>query len=132
MFESTAPRTRYFALSLSVGLAACGKLPPSDAQDMTRLALLDLSSGVELVNDDRDCGFESAEAIRTQQITGQAGSDGTVVRTIAGCSIDLDKGPGRYPYFACDAHAGIAKGQIKFSGTRTIAGRLTGDAKSPV
>lgn len=112
--------------------AACGRVEPSDANDISRLALLDVANAIELVNDDRRCGFESDAAIAGQQILGEPGSEGIVIRRVDSCAIDLAINPEKYPYFGCDSNAGIARGGFKFSGTRTISGRLTGDDRNPV
>src|SRR5688572_20307412 len=115
-----------------LAFAACRELEPAEVNDVSRLALLDLATAVELVNDDRICGFESAAAIASQDVAGELGSEGTVVRTIENCVVDLDAEPARYPYFACDANAGRARGKVRFSGSRAIIGRLTGDDAAPV
>lgn len=117
------------ALSL-VHAAACSPTS-SDANDLTRLALLDLATAIQAVNADTACGFESPAAVRTQQVSGNPGSMGSVVRTISGCTVDLDSGPDHYPFFACDAAAGAAHGRVTFSGTRTIRGQVVGVSASP-
>lgn len=115
-----------------LSVCACGRVEPSDANDISRLALLDVANAIELVNDDRRCGFESEAAIAGQEVIGELGAEGVVVRRVEGCLIDLASNPEKYPYFGCDVNAGAARGSFRFSGARTLSGRLTGDDRNPV
>src|SRR5947209_8409681 len=103
-------------LGASVGVCCQDAAPPRAGDDISRLTVLDLAAVVELVNADRTCGFESPAVIRGERVEGAAGSEGSATRQIEDCVLDLDAHPEEWPYFACDANAGVARGRVHVSG----------------
>lgn len=88
------------------------------------------SSIVALLNDDTNCGFESPGVEATVVITGAAGGMGTATYRTTGCVLDYTSTT--TVSTDCDGVSTIARGRVTVTARRTVTGRLTGRADTPV
>jgi hypothetical protein len=120
------------SLAATAGGCQCEKLfPDKVAMGVARLSARNIGTAISLVNSDTRCGFASDAAISKATFSGAVGDQGTMTIRIDGCVLDL--GSELNPVSRdCSGVETRAAGAVTVSGTRTIVGRLTGDAKTPV
>ncbi|MEW5847987.1 MAG: hypothetical protein AB2A00_04205 [Myxococcota bacterium] len=109
--------------------AECDNPQVALGEGAARLNVRSLGAVLAAIQDDVGCGFSSAAAAGTTQLSGPAGSTGTATTTVRDCEINLVES---VVSTDCAGVATRASGRIRVNGTRSIRGLLTGDGAQPV
>jgi hypothetical protein len=132
MSSKGGPMLMLALAATTAGGCQCEKLfPDKVAMGVARLSVRNIGTAISLVNQDTRCGFASDAAISHAAFSGSIGDEGMMTVHIDGCVLDL--GSRLQPVSKdCSGVETQAAGTVTVSGTRTIVGRITGDAKTPV
>ena len=104
---------------------------PAIAAGAARLLVVNAANLLAIVENDATCGFASPAALRAVVVQGTPGGVGQATWTIADCLIHL----GNVPVVIdtdCNGAQTLASGSLSVGGTRTLQGRVTGDAATPI
>lgn len=119
----------YAGVVLLAGLSGCIAAKKQAAgEGIARLTVRNLGAVIGLLNADTACGFASDAVQGAAVVTGNPGEDGSVVFTVAGCTVtaanveDTD----------CNGVTKTSSGSFTADATLTITGLVTGDPNQPV
>lgn len=102
---------------------------PALGAGAARLAVVNTASLLALIDADTNCGFQSTQA--SVVVEGTPGGPGRATWSVQECAIRL----GDTPVVVgtdCTGVQTLGSGTVVVSGTRTVEGRVTGDASTPI
>lgn len=109
----------------------CADLTPLLADGAARLTVKMFGTLASLTDKDTTCGFSSAAGQGSAVLAGNVGEQGTLTQTITNCALNFGTTDVTLPA-DCNGAATMVRGSVMVSGTKVVAGRLTGDASTPV
>ncbi len=108
----------------------CADLTRPLADGAARLSVKMLAAITRLVEADASCGFSSSSAQASATSSGPVGAAGAISFRVVSCSISV---PAPIELAVdCLGHGTTFVGDVRVTGTKTIAGRLTGNPLRPV
>ncbi len=108
----------------------CGDVTQQVADGAARLSIQMLGTIAGLADADTDCGFSSAAAQGTAVVDGDAGDSGAITTTVTACTLTFpDDTAGADD---CTGNHALVSGSVTVTATKTVSGRLTGNADTPV
>jgi len=100
------------------------------AEGVGRLTVQNTGALIQLINDDKNCGFASPEILANPRIDGEPGRPGVVTWEVNSCEIDLSQTP--QVTSDCDGVKTYIEGRVRLSAKRIVAGTISSDPINPV
>ena len=119
--------------SLALFFAGCTveKLAPHQvSMGVARLTVRNSAVVTQAINDDLVCGFASTTGVRSLHVEGAQGQMGRAIWTVDRCQLAWSQPT--TVLSDCNGITTQAVGTVFVSGTKTLEGVVTGDAKNPV